>query len=70
MRCEEPVLCRVRIAALQAGLQHRLNRNSEYFQLLPNVLLGHFLAETLDHESTAQVLRQAVGVESHIIADQ
>ena len=45
-------------------LQHRLNRNFEDFQLLPDLLLGHVLAGTIDQEPNPPVYWQAVGVEA------
>ena len=58
VRCWEPVICRIGMEALRAEPQLRLNQNSGDFQLLPDILLGHVLAETLDQESSAPDLRQ------------
>jgi hypothetical protein len=63
--CGEPVLSRIMIAALRAELLHRMNQNSEDFQLLPNILLRHVLAKSLNQKSSAPVFWQAVGVECH-----
>ena len=68
VRCGEHVLCRVGMTALRAELQHRLNRNSEDFQLLLNILLGQVLDETFNKESSTPVFWQAVGMESHTLA--
>jgi hypothetical protein len=47
VQCGKPDLCRVRIKALCAELEHQINWNSEDFELFPDILLGHILAETL-----------------------
>ena len=55
-------------AMLGADLPHRLNQNSEYFQLLHNNLHVHIFVKSLYQEPGASVFLQALGVESYILA--
>ena len=68
VRCWKPVLSRVGIAALRAELQHRLNCDPKDLEFLPDVLLRHGFAQTLNQEPCASVLGQTIGVKGHTLA--
>jgi hypothetical protein len=68
VRCQGAVSGFILIAAPKAELQDALNMNAQSFQRFPNDALRHVLAEILQQQTDASVLRERKRVKTHTLA--